>query len=57
MGRDLLALPDEEMRRIRGSQIAMVFQNPSSSFNPVFTIGSQMRGVLAAHEGLKGTRR
>jgi oligopeptide/dipeptide ABC transporter ATP-binding protein len=54
MGRDLLTLPDEEMRRIRGSQIAMVFQNPSSSFNPVFTIGSQMRGVLAAHEGLKG---
>jgi peptide/nickel transport system ATP-binding protein len=54
MGHDLLALSDDDMRQVRGSLIAMVFQNPASSFNPVFTIGSQMRGVLDAHEGVKG---
>ena len=54
LGEDLLALSDDGLRRIRGSQVAMVFQNPASSFNPVFTIGSQMRGVLAAHDGLRG---
>jgi len=51
-GRDLLGLPDDELRRVRGSTVAMVFQNPASAFNPVFTIGAQMRYVLAAHERL-----
>ena len=54
LGRDLLSLSDEEFRAMRGTDVAMVFQNPTNSFNPVFTIGSQMRDVLAAHEGLKG---
>ena len=56
LGRDLLALSDREWRELRGTDVAMVFQNPTNSFNPVFTIGSQMRHVLTAHEGLKGGR-
>ena len=51
-GRELLGLPEGELRRVRGSSIAMVFQNPQSAFNPVFTIGWQMRAVLSAHERL-----
>ena len=54
LGRDLRSLPEDEWRKLRGSDVGMVFQNPSSSFNPVFNIGAQMRDVLAAHEGLKG---
>ena len=54
LDRDLRLLTDKEWRQLRGTDVAMVFQNPSSSFNPVFTIGAQMRNVLAAHEGLKG---
>jgi peptide/nickel transport system ATP-binding protein/oligopeptide transport system ATP-binding protein len=55
LGRDLLTLSDAEWRKLRGTDVAMVFQNPSNSFNPVFTLGAQMRDVLAAHEGLKGS--
>ena len=51
-GRNLLGLPDAELRGVRGSSIAMVFQNPASAFNPVFTIGAQLGHVLAAHERL-----
>ena len=51
-GRDLLGLPEAELRGIRGSSVAMVFQNPASAFNPVFTIGAQLRYVLGAHEQL-----
>ncbi len=54
LGRDLLALSDAEWRGLRGTDVTMVFQNPTSSFNPVFTVGAQMRHVLAAHERLKG---
>jgi peptide/nickel transport system ATP-binding protein len=54
LGDDLLGFSEDDFRRIRGSTVSMVFQNPANSFNPVFTIGSQMRKVLAAHEGLKG---
>lgn len=54
LGEDLLSYSESDFRRIRGSQVAMVFQNPANSFNPVFTIGSQMRSVLREHEGLKG---
>jgi len=45
-GRDLTALPEAEMRRIRGAGIAMIFQEPMTALNPVFTIGSQMTEVL-----------
>jgi oligopeptide transport system ATP-binding protein len=51
-GRDLGALDDEERRRIRGSEIAMVFQDPLSSLNPVFTVGAQIDEVFRTHLGL-----
>jgi oligopeptide/dipeptide ABC transporter ATP-binding protein len=47
--RDLLALPEAEMRRLRGGQIAMVFQDPLSSLNPVLTIGFQVAEAISAH--------
>lgn len=53
-GRDLLALGERELRSIRGSAISMIFQNPATAFNPVFTVGSQMRMVLSAHLALRG---
>jgi len=51
-GVDLLQLSAEEMRGIRGNQIAMVFQDPMTSLNPVFTIGSQVAEGLRIHRGL-----
>jgi oligopeptide/dipeptide ABC transporter ATP-binding protein len=51
-GVDLLKLPKEEMEKARGSQIAMIFQDPSSSLNPVFTIGEQMIRVISRHTKL-----
>jgi oligopeptide/dipeptide ABC transporter ATP-binding protein len=54
-GRNLLALPEREMRAIRGRDIAMVFQEPMTALNPVFSVGSQMSDVLRRHRGL--TRR
>ena len=41
-GRDLLGLPNAEMRRVRGDDIAMIFQEPMTSLNPVYTIGDQI---------------
>jgi len=49
-GRDLLKLPLEEIRNIRGKEISMVFQEPMTSLNPVFTIGMQVMEVIQAHE-------
>jgi peptide/nickel transport system ATP-binding protein len=51
-GRNLLALPEREMRRIRGRDIAMIFQEPMTSLNPVLTIGDQIVEVLRIHENL-----
>lgn len=51
-GEDLLRLPEPEMRRIRGNQIAMIFQEPMTALNPVFRIGDQIAEVLALHKGL-----
>lgn len=48
-GKDLLRLSEEEMRSIRGHDIAMIFQEPMSSLNPVFTVGDQIREVLMLH--------
>ena len=48
-GRDLLRLPQGEMRRLRGERISMIFQEPMNSLNPVFTVGNQMREVVRAH--------
>ena len=51
-GQSLLGLPDEEMQKIRGNQIAMVFQEPMTSLNPVFTIGDQIQEAIVIHEEL-----
>jgi len=53
-GRELLKLSDAELRGIRGREIAMVFQDPMTSLNPVLTIGRQITEVLRRHFGLKG---
>ena len=49
-GRDLLTLSWDEIREIRGNQISMVFQEPMTSLNPVFTIGMQVMEVIQAHQ-------
>jgi oligopeptide/dipeptide ABC transporter ATP-binding protein len=51
--RDLLKLPESEMVNMRGNRISMIFQQPQSSLNPVFTTGDQVAEVLQIHEGLK----
>jgi peptide/nickel transport system ATP-binding protein len=51
-GRDLLGLGDAELRKIRGNQISMIFQEPMTSLNPVFTVGFQISEVLQLHMGL-----
>jgi peptide/nickel transport system ATP-binding protein len=50
-GRDLLKLSDGEMRRIRAKEIAMVFQEPMTSLNPVYSVGEQIAEVVRLHEG------
>ena len=50
-GQDLLAMDDEEIRHVRGAQIAMIFQDPMTSLNPVMTIGKQMAEPLKLHLG------
>jgi oligopeptide/dipeptide ABC transporter ATP-binding protein len=49
-GQDLLKLPDEEMRQIRGNRIAMIFQEPMTSLNPVFTVGDQVAEAVRLHQ-------
>ncbi|WID97182.1 ABC transporter ATP-binding protein [Bosea vestrisii] len=51
-GRDLLALAEEEMRKVRGNDIAMIFQEPMTSLNPVLTVGHQICEALRYHRGL-----
>ena len=51
-GRDLLRLSDAEMRKIRGDDIAMVFQEPMTSLNPVLTVGRQIAETIRLHQGL-----
>jgi peptide/nickel transport system ATP-binding protein len=51
-GRDLLALTEPEMRKIRGNAIAMIFQEPMTSLNPVLTIGRQIAEALVLHRGM-----
>ena len=53
-GRDLLKLPDSEMRKIRGNEIAMIFQEPMTSLDPLYTIGNQIGEALALHQNLHG---
>lgn len=56
-GQDLLGLPEEDMRGIRGHEIGMIFQEPLSAFNPVLTIGYQIDEVLAFHTQLNKHQR
>jgi oligopeptide/dipeptide ABC transporter ATP-binding protein len=51
-GKDLLTLSQSEMRKIRGNEISMIFQDPGTSLNPVFTIGNQIRETIALHQKL-----
>ena len=53
-GRDLLRISRSELRRIRGNEIAMIFQEPMTSLNPVFTIGSQLMEAISLHQHLEG---
>ena len=54
-GRDLLKLSSGDMRLVRGAEIAMVFQDPMTSLNPVFTVGSQIVEALKIHFGMADT--
>ncbi len=51
-GVDLVKVPESKMRKIRGSQISMIFQEPMTSLNPVFTVGDQVAEVIRLHEKL-----
>ena len=51
-GKELLALPEEEMRRVRGNDISMIFQEPMTSLNPIFPIGKQIAEALTVHTNI-----
>src|SRR4029453_2038495 len=51
-GRDLLKLSDAELRRVRGGEVAMIFQDPMRSLNPVLPIGLQIAESLELHKGV-----
>jgi peptide/nickel transport system ATP-binding protein len=55
-GRDLLPLPEDEMRKIRGREIGAVPQNSGTSLNPVYTVGDQIAEAVALHQGQKGQK-
>jgi len=50
-GRDLAGLPEQEMRRVRGNEISMIFQEPMTSLNPVMTVGDQIAETVRLHRG------
>ncbi len=52
-GTDLLKIPEARMRKIRGNRISMIFQEPMTSLNPVYTVGDQVAEVIQLHQGLK----
>jgi oligopeptide/dipeptide ABC transporter ATP-binding protein len=54
-GEDLLKKTEEEMRKIRGSEIAMIFQEPMTSLNPVYTIGNQISEAITLHQKIHAT--
>ncbi len=51
-GMDLLSIPEQAIRRLRGNEISMIFQEPMTSLNPVYTVGFQIEEVLRRHRGL-----
>jgi peptide/nickel transport system ATP-binding protein len=52
LGRDMVRLPEPEMRRIRGKEISMIFQEPMTSLNPVFTVGWQVMEAIMLHQNV-----
>jgi oligopeptide/dipeptide ABC transporter ATP-binding protein len=54
-GRDILPLPDREMRRVRGTEISMILQDPQQSLNPVYTIGNQLAEAFRVHDASAGS--
>src|SRR5215217_6552778 len=52
-GREILSMPDREMRRLRGNDMAMIFQEPLTSLNPVFTVGDQIAEQVELHMKVK----
>lgn len=50
LGRDLVKLPDSEMRQLRGKEISMIFQEPMTSLNPVYTVGKQVMEAILIHQ-------
>lgn len=54
-GQDLLQMNNQEMRRIRGNKIAMIFQDPQSSLNPVLTVGSQIEEQIREHQSVNSS--
>src|SRR5690606_2367598 len=55
-GRDLVAADERTMNRIRGKEVAMIFQEPMTALNPVFRIGDQIGETLRVHEGMDRAR-
>lgn len=55
-GTDILSLSEDDMRKIRGNDIAMIFQDPMTSLNPVYTVGNQICEPLKLHRNMKGKR-
>jgi len=53
-GENIVAWPEQQRRNLRGNRIAMIFQDPSAAFNPVFTIGDQIAEALTAHDRMFG---
>jgi microcin C transport system ATP-binding protein len=53
-GRELLSMPEQEIREVRGNDIAIIFQEPMTSLNPLHTIEKQIREILLLHHGLEG---
>ncbi|MCO5731785.1 ABC transporter ATP-binding protein [Rhizobium sp. SSA_523] len=51
-GRELLSLPEDEMRQVRGNEISMIFQEPMTSLNPIFPIGKQIAEALTVHQNI-----
>ena len=52
-GRDLMELSQDDMREVRGKEIAMIFQDPMTSLNPVYTVGWQIEEQISAHQTLE----
>jgi oligopeptide transport system ATP-binding protein len=51
-GQDLLKMTDRELRKVRGAQISMIFQDPMTSLNPVYTIGNQITEMITTHQAM-----